>query len=440
MAETKKYASLESLQTFKTNADNLYATKVALDDKADTGHGHAVSEISDLTATAAELNYMNGVTSGVQAQIDGKMNSVDPVSSGSFSMGRKADTTVGENSVAIGYDVTASGISSHAEGFDTESSGNAAHAEGLSTTASGNYSHAEGTETTASVNAAHAEGSGTTASGDSSHAEGGYTTASGNSSHAEGWNTIASGISSHAEGWNTEALAYQHVQGHYNKTSNAPAGSNSGTTGNAFIIGNGTNSAPANAFRVPYNGKPYALGTITTSGADYAEFFEWQDSNPTNEDRRGYFVTLDGNKIKIAEPNDWILGIISALPAVIGNGDEDWRGRYILDDFGAFITEEFEYEEEILNKETSKKEIVKKTGTKYKENPNYDSSLDYIQRENRPEWDAVGMMGVLAVRDDGTCQVNEFCKVAEGGIATASESGYRVIERVSENIVKVVFR
>ena len=37
MAETntKKYASLESLQTFKTNADNLYATKVALDDKAD---------------------------------------------------------------------------------------------------------------------------------------------------------------------------------------------------------------------------------------------------------------------------------------------------------------------------------------------------------------------------------------------------------------------
>lgn len=55
------------------------------------------------------------------------------------------------------------------------------------------------------------------------------------------------------------------------------------------------------------------------------------------------------------------------------------------------------------------------------------------------------MMGVLAVRDDGTCQVNGFCQVAKGGIATAAE-GYvpgmtwRVIERVAENVVKVVFR
>lgn len=52
------------------------------------------------------------------------------------------------------------------------------------------------------------------------------------------------------------------------------------------------------------------------------------------------------------------------------------------------------------------------------------------------------MMGVLAVRDDGTCKVNGFCTVKEGGIATTTndKNGYRVIERVTENIVKVVFK
>ena len=50
------------------------------------------------------------------------------------------------------------------------------------------------------------------------------------------------------------------------------------------------------------------------------------------------------------------------------------------------------------------------------------------------------MLGVLAVRDDGSCKVNGFCALAEGGIATASEKGYRVIKRVNDHIVKVIFR
>jgi hypothetical protein len=81
------------------------------------------------------------------------------------------------------------------------------------------------------------------------------------------------------------------------------------------------------------------------------------------------------------------------MPCIIGNGDECWRGRYIQDEFGAFITEEFEYEEEIqeevINEETGEitHEIktVTKTGTKYKENPDYDPTITYISRENRPE-------------------------------------------------------
>lgn len=271
-----------------------------------------------------------------------------------------------------------------------------------------------------------------------SHTEGNGNRADGMASHAEGDATNASGTCSHAAGFVTKALDYQYVIGHYNR--NGTAGNSSGTTGDAFIIGHGTKSSKSNAFRVTYAGKPYALSSMSTSGADYAEFFEWLDANPNNEDRRGYFVTLDGDKIKIAEPGDYILGIISALPAVVGNSDENWRGRYILDEFGGFITEEFEYEEKILDKDTGEIRTITKTGTRYKENPEYNPTLSYIQREDRPEWDTVGMMGVLAVRDDGTCQVNGYCQVSEGGVATASENGYRVIKRVNENVVKVVFR
>lgn len=304
--------------------------------------------------------------------------------------------------------------------------------------ATGVYSHIEGLGTHAPGTASHAEGEQTLASGDSSHAEGYWTKSTGDRSHAEGEWTKASGSCSHAAGLNTEALDYQYVIGHYNR--NGTAGNSSGTTGDAFIIGHGTSSSKSNAFRVTYAGKPYALSSMNTSGADYAEFFEWLDANPNNEDRRGYFVTLDGDKIKIAEPGDYILGIISALPSVVGNSDENWRGRYVLDEFGGFITEEFEYEEEIVDKETGEIKTVIKTGTRYKENPEYNPTLSYIQREDRPEWDTVGMMGVLAVRDDGTCQVNGYCQVSEGGVATASENGYRVIKRVNENVVKVVFR
>lgn len=330
------------------------------------------------------------------------------------------------------------GIANASASIGCGATGMYSHTEGIGTCANGMASHAEGIATLASDSDSHAEGYSTKSTGAHAHAEGSHTESSGFSSHAEGCSTNASGASSHAAGYTTTALDYQYVIGHYNR--NGTAGDSSGTTGDAFIIGKGTSSSLGNAFRVTYAGKPYSLATLTTSGADYAEFFEWLDSNPNNEDRRGYFVTLDGEKIKIAEPNDYILGIVSALPAIIGNGDEDWRGRYILDEFGDFITEEFEYEEEVHDEATGKMKTVTKTGTRYKENPEYDSTMPYVQREDRPEWDAVGMVGVLAVRDDGTCQINGYCNVSDGGIATASTSGYRVVNRVSKNVVKVVFR
>ena len=384
-------------------------------------------------------------------RIMGSTNSVSiggsSKATGNYSFASNYSNASGQYSHAEGYGATASGDKSHAEGSGTQALGDSSHAEGIETKAEMGshaegrntyatyYSHAEGYNTYVYCYASHVEGSNCIA-GDSSNR---YT---GGCSHAEGRSTHALGQHSHAEGYCTTALDNQHTQGHFNNTTTATKGSSAGTgTGSAFVIGNGTDANnTSNAFRVTFSGVAYAAGEYVTSGADYAEFFEWLDGNPNGEDRRGYFVTLEGDKIRIANPEDYIIGIISGQPSVVGNGDEDWMSRYILDEFGSYINEEFEYKEEVIEEKTGKFITITKTGIRRKQNPEYDSSKPYVQRKDRPEWDCVGMMGVLSVRDDGTCKVNGYCKVAHGGIATTFDSGYRVIKRVTDNIVKVVFK
>lgn len=48
------------------------AAQATADGKANASHTHKVADITDLTVTATELNYMDGVTSSVQTQLDGK--------------------------------------------------------------------------------------------------------------------------------------------------------------------------------------------------------------------------------------------------------------------------------------------------------------------------------------------------------------------------------
>ncbi len=81
------------------------------------------------------------------------------------------------------------------------------------------------------------------------------------------------------------------------------------------------------------------LSSNPTGGTNYAEFFEWLDKNTNAEDRVGYFVTLDNDKIRIADTEDYILGIVSGSPSVIGNSPEDWAGRWKKDKLGWLIKE-----------------------------------------------------------------------------------------------------
>lgn len=366
----------------------------------------------------------------------------------------KAAHTEGLNCIALN-------IGTHAEGCYTKSTGEHAHAEGYSTTASGEYSHAEGSYTTASGNNSHAEGYDTEASEAQSHAEGTRTTASGGSSHAEGASTHALGIAAHAEGDSTWAhgnassshgyytvasTGYaQAVFGKHNTEITAPNFSNIQDPENAdalFIIGCGTSSATKNAFRVTSGGKCYGADAFGASGADFAELFEWADGNPDNEDRRGLFVTLDGEKIKLANADDDYIGIISDDQAFIGNSaSEEWQGKYLTDIFGGKLTQEVEVPE-VVDEITG--EVIQEatTAIQYVLNPDYNPDEEYIMRENRKEWGIVGLVGQIVLIDDGSCVVGGRVVPKENGIGTASttKEGYRVMARLDETHIKVLVK
>ena len=270
----------------------------------------------------------------------------------------------------------------------------------------------------------------------------------GTNSTALGSDNIASGEDSFASGYNTTALKNQFSMGHYNDTTVAVANELSGAgTGTAFVVGNGTSSAKSNAFRVQSDGVTYAKGAYNSTGADYAEYLEWADGNPYNEDRRGYFVTFDEenpNMIRKAKDSDvYVLGVVSGNPCILGNSDECWLGKNLFDEFNTpiyeFVEEEIEYEDPETHEITNKTVKVKQQ----KVNPDYDPDKQYIHRSERPEWSAIGFIGVLPVIDNGACEVGGYCTWGNNGIAIPTEPSrfnYRVIERVSENIIKVVIK
>ena len=128
------------------------------------------------------------------------------------------------------------------------------------------------------------------------------------------------------------------------------------------------------------DGNGFCDGSFSGGGADYAEYFEWKDGNTADENRLGYSVVLDGHQIRKATSSDNasnIIGVISANPTIVGDNDvERWKEKYLKTDFGNYDLDE--------------------NGDR-KLNPDWDKSKTYISREERKEWDTVGLMGKLRV-------------------------------------------
>jgi len=223
--------------------------------------------------------------------------------------------------------------------------------------------------------------------------------------------------------------------------SNASAGT---TTFNFVICYSGTTSDIE--LRIKGNGAVTSDSAYSSSGGDYAEMFEWKDGNSSSEDRAGYSVVLDGEKIVKATDSDdasKIVGVVSGNASVIGDADIDrWNKKYLRDDFNRFIMEEHTvttwtertytddgtaspdenisyHTDRIPSDVTVPTEDIKDSEgrviktkavvvttvddsaiklTRKKLNPDWDDTKTYVPREDRKEWDTVGLMGKLRLR------------------------------------------
>ena len=146
-----------------------------------------------------------------------------------------------------------------------------------------------------------------------------------------------------------------------------------------------------------------AEGSFSPNTAmDFAEYFEWSDGNPSNEDRIGHTVSVDGltGKIKIAEEGETVIGVISGTAGFIaGSASFSWQGRFKRDEWGREVYEEQKDENGnlIYADAETRAQIVK---TERIETSEYDSSLEnsYVPRDLRKEWDIVGLLGQVRVR------------------------------------------
>lgn len=269
-------------------------------------------------------------------------------------------------------------------------------------------------------------------------------------------NTAIGSRCCNAIGYCNTALSYQTKVGRH--SADGISGATSGTSGDAFVVGIGTSSAKKNGFRVDYSGKGYFAVSVSGTGADVAELYEWQDGNTENEDRCGYFVIVEGDKVRIANSNDDItkpqvmrrIGVVSGNPGLVANNYADeWQGKYLRDVYNRLITEHKSYEAEYEDREVTNPETGETTvervmihdayeADEYIVNPDYDDTQSYTPRHERPEWDYVSRHGQLPVNDDGTCVVNGYCKPNDNGVATSSDDGFYVMSRIDENHIMIL--
>ena len=171
------------------------------------------------------------------------------------------------------------------------------------------------------------------------------------------------------------------------------------------------------------NGNGYFDGGADLGNADYAEYFEWADGNPDNEDRRGYsvVVTTDG-KMRIATSEDDtadFLGIVSVHAAICGDAAPmSWQGKYQLDKFGGRVLVDINHtcwmnkpdgehddsdqwdhkytDEYISSNNIAVPDYAKVITTQVPvESDGYEQDREYIPRKDRKEWQAIGLMGKL---------------------------------------------
>jgi len=181
-------------------------------------------------------------------------------------------------------------------------------------------------------------------------------------------------------------------------------------------------------FNLRGDGNAYADGTWNDNGADYAEFFESTTGIALDQGRT---VVLDECKVRYYDASsgdaiDDIIGVVrpsawSKNSMVIGNTAWNMHhDKYLTDDWGVYILSDVPVKS-WTDSETNKEYAVYEnpppgvdidpdynwnTAPAYATitcqaertlNPNYSYDCDYVNREDRPEWNIIGLLGQVHV-------------------------------------------
>jgi Peptidase_G2, IMC autoproteolytic cleavage domain len=215
-------------------------------------------------------------------------------------------------------------------------------------------------------------------------------------------------------------------------------------------------------FRLRGDGEAFADGPWNGTGIDYADAFEIDGGNPDNDDWVGFTVASAGNgKVRKAQQGDFVIGAVSGNPSIVGGmAALGWAGKYKRDAFGRYPMEDAVSvswsETEILSEpqyavwEMRKRFLRKAKAVEVGMSPDgkgelkipgrykihehsyfedripegiavpedaeravvqrrilhesYDPKQEYVGRNERPEWVAVGLIGRVPVRKE--CPVN----------------------------------
>lgn len=346
---------------------------------------------------------------------------------------------------------------------------------------------------------------------------------------------ISSGTASYAHGRHlTNANNYSELFGKYGIAKASSTSGNDTIQGEGSLqIAGGLNNNVTDGISVIIGTSIFANNPIGggiadfwhTTGADYAEMFEWLDGNTDNEDRIGYFVEnvydekeKHCEKIQIAKNSDDVIGVVSSkhgTAGIIGDTAEKcWKGTHNKDAFGR-INSQLDYIQslktilyshhidinndaisEVLalnnndvkthliamihaDKLTLHPEIIKAKLAEAKEknensrtkadvdivkeieikidkeklaadiakcepirvaiaNEKYDSEKKYIPRLQRREWDPIGLLGKLYVRDNGQCIPGHKCDCKDG-IAIPGHK-WKVLSRVDNSVIRILYK
>jgi len=181
------------------------------------------------------------------------------------------------------------------------------------------------------------------------------------------WRAFQQGTASTA----TSTAAIGVIRAEANQHDGADTVSAVAANGNLYTISNGSNC------RVIFkgDGDVEADGTVTSNSYDFAEYFESYNGESI---ANGTPVVFDKDgKIREAKEGEKPFGVVSATACFIGNKGLGWKDRYLKDNFGAVFYDKDGYP---------------------KINPEYNPEQEYINREDRPEWNIVGLVGQVYIK------------------------------------------